>query len=1423
MRSFLLRFAVLCLFLSIPFQAVAESFSAEDVPSSLRPWIPWVMHHTDQQRCPVSPIAKQRICAWNAPLILSVTEKGATFQQQWRVLAEMDIILPGSRKLWPTNVQYDQKPAIIKRQGEKPALHLLPGTYNITGTLTWKEMPEYIPLARSTGYIHFSQNGKKHPTRHPDKNGRLWLQQAPVKKTVDPKETQREVNQVHLRVMRKIIDAIPMQVITRVEMQVTGRAREILLAQPYFPQMKLFSFQSPLPARVEDKGRIRLKAKPGTWTLSFTLRHNHSLTTLTLPEAAKEGVWAEEEIWVFQSQDHLRRVTPASEQMIDPHQTTLPKAWRKFPSFLMVPGRTLSLEVHQRGLAQTQPLKLDLKRTLWLDFDGQGYTFRDRLNGTGDLPQRFEVKKSLEPGRASHNGKDIYITRLQKDGAPGVELIPGHNNLIMESRINQSSRTLPANGWNLTLKSAQADLHLPVGWRLWHVSGVDEATDTWIQRWTPLDLFLVLIIALTMAKTYGLSWGIGSGLAMMLVHPEHNELAIPMILLLIALALKRVKTSGWIKKGVFVLWIISILWTLGAALPFAIHQARLGLHPQLDYAGYDTYINDSFGEGEQVEGKSFEEDAPMVTAAPNTPSMNAYQGQSADSAYDRRRPMRQFAQDVIQMKQARIYAKKKKVKQIEQKRAIPQGLAIQTGPGIPQWKGHNIRLSWNGPVTPEQSFHLYLTSPLTNQVLSFIKALLPLLLLGRLLVSKGDKGWSITGLNRQKKAVTTAVILLAMILSGGHVVAGQMKGMDMPSQDILDQLKSRLLKPAFCAPDCALLQQVHLEENKNRLTIHLVVHATEKAVFPLPGKRGQWVPDLVHKNDQALDELSRNHQGIVSTYLEKGIHHLTLSGRLPLVKDTVSIYFPLAPERLEFTGQDWKLEGVKANQAIANALQLRRDQPIKKKMIKQSAVEKARFDPVIPPPFVRVSRQLELGIIWRMTTTVRRLTPADGPWSVILPLLPGESIAHSEVQVKENQVKVNIPPFQNQMQWESELQPQDKMVLTAAKRAHRVEIWSVKAESPWHFTFSGDVPPTHPGSQPKQRITWNPWPGERLDLQITRPLPAPGATVTLDASQRTITPGHRATETELMLRLRSSRGGQHRFSLPEKAQPLSLTINGRAQPLPTDYHVVIPLSPGKTVVKISWREEQPIGFRFKPSTLKPGLASVNHRTTINVPEGRWVLWSFGPRQGPAILFWGSIPILLLGAWLLGKYAPTPLKHYEWFLLGLGIFISLDVSASIVIPIWFFILTYRQKHAEPMQNWKFNLVQLFLLFWTMITITTLMAAIEDGLLGYPDMSIVGNGSSGEHLIWFQDRLTNALPETHLYSLPILAYRGFMLLWALWLAQAVLSWARWGWDAFSTGGVWRSPMFGKISLEKISPASYREKKKPTEQKSQDKKDI
>ena len=84
---------------------------------------------------------------------------------------------------------------------------------------------------------------------------------------------------------------------------------------------------------------------------------------------------------------------------------------------------------------------------------------------------------------------------------------------------------------------------------------------------------------------------------------------------------------------------------------------------------------------------------------------------------------------------------------------------------------------------------------------------------------------------------------------------------------------------------------------------------------------------------------------------------------------------------------------------------------------------------------------------------------------------------------------------------------------------------------------------------------------------------------------------------------------------------------------------------------------------------------------------------------------------------------------------------------------------------------------------------LVLAVQQGLLGAPDLQIAGNGSSGHLLRWYQDRSPPAWQPGEFWSAPLWVYRLLMLGWALWLAWALLGWLRWGWQCWGRDGHWR----------------------------------
>ncbi|HEY4591461.1 MAG TPA: hypothetical protein VIJ61_03570, partial [Thermoanaerobaculia bacterium] len=319
---------------------------------------------------------------------------------------------------------------------------------------------------------------------------------------------------------------------------------------------------------------------------------------------------------------------------------------------------------------------------------------------------------------------------------------------------------------------------------------------------------------------------------------------------------------------------------------------------------------------------------------------------------------------------------------------------------------------------------------------------------------------------------------------------------------------------------------------------------------------------------------------------------------------------------------------------------------------------------------------------------------------------------------------------------------------------------------------------------------WRPWPGERVELAISRPEGIAGRSLTLVRSQMALSPGVRSTDVSLDLALRSSRGGPHTIVLPKGAELTSVTIDGQAQPIrQEDRRVTIPLHPGAQRVLLTWREPRGISLLFSTPEVDLKTPSVNVLTVVEVPRGRWLLLAGGPRLGPAVLIWSTLAVILLVAWGLGRVRQTPLAARHWALLGVGLS-QVPLVAAAVVGGWLLALGLRRERGATVRRDKvFDLGQMVLVVWTLVALGILFWSIQQGLLGTPDMQIAGNGSTAFKLRWYADRAGAVPPTAWMLSVPLLVYRAAMLAWALWLALALLRWLRWGWVCFTTGGAWR----------------------------------
>ena len=1325
---------------------------AQDIPPALQDWKGWVLHDAPEQACPLlnSPMAPTggRQCVWPGELTLAVDAQGARFSEDVQVDAPAWVALPGGERAWPQSVRVDGQPQPVLAPRQVPAVWLTVGLHHIEGQLAWATRPATLAMPASIGLLALSIDGK--PVNRVERQGdRLTLgEAAPAERASDA---------LSVRVYRELSDGLPPTLETRLQLEVAGSAREQLLGPALPAGFVATAVDGDLPARLDADGRLRVQLRPGSWTLTLHARATAPLAAVQwTPPAAP---WPAQETWSY-ADDPALRGTRVAGQGVDAGHAGVPGDWAELPAYRIDAGHGLTVTEVTRGDADGRGDQLRLQREMWLDFDGHGLSVADRVSGTLRHPGRLAVGAPWQLLRASQAGQPLLITQ-DKTGR-GVELRERSLQLDAGLRLPTHGGRLPVAGWQVPLENIEAILHLPPGYHLLGAPGADRSPGSWVAQWTLLDLFVVALIALLAGRALGWPWAALAAAFLALAQHEAGAprwtLAVALALALLLRALPEGRLRLAARVAALAAFVLAVLWTL----PFTATQLQYALHPQLENRGVPVPAHFAMREpaaaGEAAPA-SMPAPPPPAPPAPPSPSMQA---PAIDEATNNPAPESLSA---ISVSAAGMLGVMDAANQSLDSRNV-----VQAGDGTPSWRmGETDRLSWSGPVTADQTMRLVIAPAWLVRLLRVLMVALLAALLSRLvplLVTPWRARW------RGGVRGVSTLALLASMMSVAPASHAQQAG--LPDQTLLTQLHARLTELPRCTPQCVALANAQLQAQGDTLDVVLQADAGADGGLPLPmGDEGLALVSASLDGHPAA--VVRQYDQLLLLRLGRGVHRVALQYRLAGV-DTASLRFPLHVGRLAFAGQGWTVSGLDGDRLLGDSLGFSRvhaagdgtEQPVTQ-----------RF-----PPYVRVTRQLMFGLDWMVQTTVQRIAPAQGGFSLSIPLLPGEHPLGENLPVHDGRLQASFTADEQTVRWQSRLDHAATVTLDAPPLADRAEVWQIDSAPMWHVDAQGV-----PTSASESGLRFDPRPGETLTLHLSEPEAVAGGSIAFDQVQASLQVGERASELALALQARSTRGGEQALTLPAGAELLQANRDGEPLNLAVrERQLSLPLLPGSHRYELRLRTPEGVGLRTRTPALELHAPAANVALDLQLPHDRWVLWTWGPSAGPAVLYWSQLVVLLLAAWLLARYAPTPLRFGHWLLLGLG-FSAFAWSAYALVVVWLIALGLRARGLRVGAT-LFNLLQVGLALLTLAALLALIGAVPSGLLGLPDMHVAGNGSTAWQLRWFADRSAGALPAAGVVSVPLWVYKLAMLAWALWLANALIGWLRWAFGAWSEGGYWHA---------------------------------
>ena len=563
--------------LIVPFLlfVTGSAFAQDYVPNELEGWQAWVLKDREYLDCPFlfDHGAKDRadfVCAWPGSLQLEVAAGGARFSQQWTVIGDDQwIALPGSPEHWPDRVTANGRAIEVVARGGVPTVSVVPGTYTLAGRFEWDERPGVLRLPPESGLLTLVVDGRE--IERPELNGDgVFLGER--------KRDERAIDSVRAVVYRLIADDVPTRIVTHLEIDVSGSVREESFG-PVLPDGFVpLSLNSELPARLEADGRLRLQVRPGRWIVYLTARGPSALDAIS---ASPRGAnLPDSEIWSYQSNDRLRVTAAEGLPPVDPLQVGVPANWETFPAFRVEAGAILEINERSRGVVSASN-ELTLDRTMWLDFDGDGFVVQDRIGGQMRTDWRLDMGGPYDLLAATEDDESLLITVGREEGQKGIEVRESDVDLETLGRSNTRG-PMPATGWETRFAAVEAELNLPPGHKLLTAPGVDRAHGSWAGQWRLLDFFLVLIITIAVWRLFNPAAGAIALLALVLSYQEVMAPTWLWLNLLVAIALLRVAPEGRLHRIVRSYQLLSAAALVIALVPFIAGQLRVAIYPQLE-------------------------------------------------------------------------------------------------------------------------------------------------------------------------------------------------------------------------------------------------------------------------------------------------------------------------------------------------------------------------------------------------------------------------------------------------------------------------------------------------------------------------------------------------------------------------------------------------------------------------------------------------------------------------------------------------------------------------------------------------------------------------------------------------------------------------------------------------------------------------
>jgi hypothetical protein len=1367
------------------------------VPEQLAPWIDWVRLKHPEWGC--ARVRDNFECSWPGSVHFHLSPTGASFRLTVSLMTKQSIPLPYDDTLHPRDIKVqsiDGSSAVdgtLKLDGGQLILELPAGNFIVSGAFAWNEIPQEIPLPSSYGMLSVSGVGEALTQRN--ERG-FSLVEAETRSNQNPT--------LGITVARRVIDGSPLTVMTRLDLRASGQARSVRLGRITPAKMIPISISSPLPYQLQPDGTLSVQLVPGEHVLSVTAIQPQPVDAIDFasPELPE---WPQEETIVWQPAPELRSVEVSGLSPLSAELSQLPPDFQGGATYVAQRGAMLNLKEISRGEQSVPPDQISLRRTLWIDIDGGGFTVQDAFSGTLRSSRRLNALQETAVGRATISGAQALIAPDPAKQLAGIEIRQSSLDLAAVSRLG-ASRSISAIGWDTPVNSVNMQLMLPPSWKLVDVRGVSDVTDSWVGSWTLLDVFITMMIVLGAYQLFGTHVAALLGVSLCL---NQGEFLAPKILfvhiMLISAWLAFSRRDSTVRSIAKTLLAVTfIAWSL-QSLAFLKLQVTQLLFPQLQ-AGtrYRTILQQlileldrsflfwpylmfllacgllavSFSrKGSTLWKKTlrgglcamlFVPVAIFTGAILSGSSMFVGTSPSYSKGYAPARPLGGRARDSFDVatsydrsdaQAVGAVAESLMSKEEHSNTAFSyEDKVLLSGPALPNWSWRSHQMLFSGPATPDTRIFLVLLSPVWTGVLSAVRSILVVWLFWVLFQRLGY------AVRRFGPGLARAVVLMALCGGTSHQARAE-----FPTDALLGELEQHLSREYCQSNDCSQILEAHLSADRSSFQLSLKVSSKGISAVSLPGPLSVIEPTEVKINGSATAALRRTGDDYLQVRTPKGASTVEITGRLREGGAFV-LQLPQLPLVMSIKSDAWFIEGLGANQIPAPSIRF-----IDKEADKSAAHSAPSVTRIELPSWMVQTKRVMISDQIVVRTDLVRLGSTTSAYPFSVRLLPGERVTTAAISVQDGVASGLFPAGTDSLSFSSTLPYTAELTLRAAEKERVSEVWEVRCAPIVHCQHSG-LSPSSSNTHGENVLRWQPFPGEGVKVQVQPLSGIAGDLITIDSVDHRVEWGYGLIEGTVSMNLRATQQRNLGMTLPEGAAVKSVLLDGEPTRTQLDHgRLILLLNPGTHSTQVTYSLNTAISLAQRvPKIL---VDTPTHNVSVLVAPGteRWLIWTDRSTWGPAVVFWSKLVFVVLLCLGLTYFGLLPVSNLGAIFLGAGL--ATLPLVVIALPLtWLGLVRILPEWAGIQRLAPRWLINTGFCLLSLIALAIFYQIVQIGLVLQPPMLIAGNLSTSALLRWFVDHASEQLPDPWILSLPMWCWRVFALVWATWLAIAVIGWIR-----------------------------------------------